>query len=84
MPVNGIGVPPFERNTDTDRFFQKYSAGRWYPARRLTIDAGGYYKRNEYDYDNTLDSTPNDAAVPTAIPPTSFCKTSRPMTGTSG
>ena len=69
VPVNGIGVPPIERYTDTDRFFQKYSAGaRWYPARRLTIDAGGYYKRNEYDYDNTLDSTPNDAGSPNRYP----------------
>ena len=64
-------MPPIDRNTEIDRFFQKYSAGaRWYPARRLTLDAGGYYKRNEYNYDHTLDSTPNDAAVPTAIPRT--------------
>ena len=52
-----------------DRFFQKYSAGaRWYPDRRLTLDAGGYYKRNEYNYDHTLDSTPNDASSPNRYP----------------
>jgi hypothetical protein len=62
VPVNGIGVAPINRNTEMDRFFQKYSAGvRWYPDRRVTLDAGGYYKRNEYTYDNTLDSTPNDS-----------------------
>jgi len=61
--VNGIGVPPIQRKTDDSRFFQKYSAGaRWYPLRQITLDAGGYYKKNHYDYDNNLDSTPNDAA----------------------
>ncbi len=69
VPINGIGVPPIQRQTDIDRFFQKYSAGaRWYPARRLTVDAGGYYKRNEYDYDNPVDSTPNDSTSPNRYP----------------
>jgi hypothetical protein len=49
-------------NQDMDRFFQKYSAGvRWYPARRLSLDVGGYYKNNQYNYDYSLDSTPNDS-----------------------
>lgn len=61
--VNGIGVPPVNRNTDDRRFFQKYFVGaRWYPLRRVTLDVGGYYKNNQYDYDNTLDRTPNDPA----------------------
>lgn len=59
--VNGIGVSPIQRKTEDSRLFQKYSAGaRWYPARNVTVDAGGYYKANKYDYNNTLDSTPND------------------------
>jgi hypothetical protein len=65
VPVNGIGLPPIQRETDDGRFFQKYSAGaRWYPARQVIVDGGGYYKLDRYDYNNTLDSTPND--------PTSF------------
>ena len=69
VPINGIGVPAINRNTEVDRFFQKYNAGvRWYPARRLTFDVGGYYKRNEYDYDHTLDSTPNDSTSPNRYP----------------
>ena len=28
----------------------------------MTLDVGGYYKNNQYDYDNTLDRTPNDPA----------------------
>ena len=61
--VNGIGVPPIQRETDDSRFFQKYFVGaRWYPVRRVTLDAGGYYKRNDYDYDHSLDNTPNVAS----------------------
>jgi hypothetical protein len=51
------------RQTDNERWFQKYSAGvRWYPTRMLTLDAGGYYKKNSYDYDHEVDSTPNGEA----------------------
>jgi hypothetical protein len=58
--VNGIGVPPIHRQTDDTYWFQKYFLGaRWYPYRRTSIDVGGYYKCHEYDYNNTLDSTPN-------------------------
>ncbi|HWX22579.1 MAG TPA: hypothetical protein VN578_21970 [Candidatus Binatia bacterium] len=61
VPVNGIGVPTVQEQTDDRRFFQKYSAGvRWYPDRRITLDAGGYYKLNDYDYANNLDSTLNN------------------------
>jgi len=61
-PVNGTGVSPIQRKTDDSRFFQKYSAGaRWYPARRVIIDAGGYYKLNSYDYDHSRDSTVNNS-----------------------
>lgn len=60
------GLPPagavaaFNRATDDGRFFQKYTAGaRWYPLRWLTVDAGGYYKNHDYDYNHTVDSTAN-------------------------
>jgi len=59
-PVGGIGVSPIQRKTEDDRLFQKYSIGaRWYPLRIVTVDAGGYYKFDRYDYNHTLDSTPN-------------------------
>lgn len=61
IPINDIGVPPIQRETDDSRFFQKYSLGaRWYPLRHLTLDAGGYYKLNDYTYDHLVDSTPNN------------------------
>jgi hypothetical protein len=60
--VNGIGTLPIQQETDDSRFFQKYSAGaRWYPARGITLDGGGYYKLNQYDYDNEVDSTINSS-----------------------
>ncbi len=61
---NAISSPgtPLQRETEETRFFQKYSLGvKWYPLRRLSVDVGGYYKRNNYDYEHTLDSTPNNA-----------------------
>jgi hypothetical protein len=60
--VNGSpGPPPVLSLTDETRWFQKYFIGaRWYPIRRVTIDVGGYYKRNEYDCNNVQDSTPNN------------------------
>jgi hypothetical protein len=59
--IDGTGVPPIQRETDDHRFFQKYSIGaRWYPVRRVTLDVGGYYKLNNYDYDHLVDSTPNN------------------------
>ena len=62
VPVNGIGLPPVDNQTDDGRLFQKYSAGaRWYLSRQLTLDGGGYYKRNAYDYTLNVDSTPNNS-----------------------
>jgi hypothetical protein len=67
--VNGIGTPPILRLTDDTRWFQKYFIGaRWYPIRRVTIDAGGYYKRNEYNYNNIQDSTTNDPSKGNTYP----------------
>jgi hypothetical protein len=60
----GLGqTAPVQRKTDNERFFQKYTAGvRWYPARIVSVDLGGYYKNNSYDYDHRLDSTANTGA----------------------
>lgn len=60
----GLGLTaPVQRQTEDQRFFQKYTAGvNWYPARRVSLDAQCYYKINNYDYDHLLDSTPNDPA----------------------
>jgi len=67
VQVNGIGVPPIQQETDDSRFFQKYSLGaRWYPLRHLTLDVGGYYKLNDYNYNQLVDSTPNNG--PTRYP----------------
>lgn len=53
-------IAPITRQSEDERFFQKYSIGaRWYPARKVTVDVGGYYKFNQYDYDHTVDSTGN-------------------------
>jgi hypothetical protein len=52
---------PIQRETEDERWFQKYSVGaRWYPARKVSVDVGGYYKNNSYDYDHDLDSTTNN------------------------
>ena len=68
-PVNGFGVPPILRQTDDTRFFQKYGANaRWYPARRVTMNVGGYYKYDRYDYTHNQDSTPNDPTSPNRYP----------------
>ena len=67
--VNGFGPPPVKEQTDDTRWFQKYFIGtRWYPYRRTSIDVGGYYKRNEYDYNNSTDSTYNGAGSPDTYP----------------
>ncbi|HTQ51253.1 MAG TPA: hypothetical protein VMJ12_11115 [Candidatus Acidoferrales bacterium] len=64
--VAGIGVPSVltSGETDDNRFFQKYSLGaRWYPFRRLTIDVGGYYQNNRYNYTNPTNSAANDFSM---------------------
>lgn len=60
---------PILRKSEDSRLFQKYSAGvRWYPARTVSVDVGGYYKQNTYDYDHELDNTPNTAASANRYP----------------
>lgn len=56
------GPAPIQFSTDDRRFFQKYALNaRWYPLRTVNLDFGAYYKNNAYNYDNTYDSTPNNA-----------------------
>jgi len=65
VPYPGIGNLNAPAATDDRRFFQKYSGGaRWYPARGVALDAGGYYKIDRYHYDNTLANTPYDGLFP--------------------
>jgi hypothetical protein len=67
--VNGFGPPPIQRHTDDTRWFQKYFVGtRWYPYRRTSVDLGGYYKNNQYNYNNPQDSTFNGAFSPDRYP----------------
>jgi hypothetical protein len=67
IPIGGIGIPVVESGMNDRNVIQKYTVGaRWYPLRRLTVDAGGYYKLDEYHYGTSLDSTPNDG--PTRYP----------------
>lgn len=48
------------RNTDDDRFTQKYTVGaNWYPLRRLNLGAQYYHKERDNDYTHTQDSTTN-------------------------
>lgn len=68
--VSGIGQSPVQFATDDSRFFQKYSAGaRWYPASRTSIDFGGYYKINQYNYNFTQDNTPDDVTTGNPVYP---------------
>lgn len=67
--VNGIGPIPVQFATDDSRLFQKYFASaRWYPVRQASFDVGGYYKINQYNYNNTQDNTPNDLSTGNAYP----------------
>ncbi len=62
VPIGGIGTAAIQQETDDQRFFQKYSVGaRWYPSRLMTVDAGGYFKDNDYHYGNNTDSTANNS-----------------------
>ena len=67
--INGIGPVPVQFATDDSRFFQKYLiSARWYPVRHASLDIGGYYKNNTYNYNNTQDNTPNDLSTGNAYP----------------
>lgn len=67
--VNGIGPVPVHFSTDDTRLFQKYFANiRWYPVRQASLDVGGYYKNNAYNYNNTQDNTPDNLSTGNAYP----------------
>jgi hypothetical protein len=67
IPINSIGIPAVTNGIDERNFIEKYSAGaRWYPSRRVIVDAGGYYKQDDYHYVSSADSTPDNS--PTAYP----------------
>lgn len=54
-------VAAINRSTEDSRNFQKYSLGtKWYATRKTSVDVGGYYKLNNYDYDHDVDSTANN------------------------
>lgn len=49
-----------DRQTDDQRWVQKYTAGaNWYPWRRLSFGAEYYHKQRDNDYDHGVDSTSN-------------------------
>jgi hypothetical protein len=67
--VNGYGVPPIQSQIDNTYWFQKYLIGaRWYPYPRTSIDAGGYYKNNQYNDNFPVDSTANNAGSADTYP----------------
>lgn len=62
LPGAPDGQLPVQFRSDDTRFFQKYAlSARWYPVRQASLDVGGYYKDNQYDYANVYDSTTNNA-----------------------
>jgi hypothetical protein len=57
------GTTLLDRQTDIDRFGQKYGVGAaWYPWRRVSLTSRYTYKLHEYDYDHQTDSTANGGA----------------------
>ena len=68
--VDGFGPAPVQFATDDSRLFQKYSASaRWYPAARTSIDFGGYYKINPYNYNFTQDHHAEQCRAPGEVYP---------------
>jgi hypothetical protein len=53
----GVGPVQMQRDTDSERFVQKYVAGfNWYPHRRANFAAQYYYRTRRNDYDHLLDT----------------------------
>ncbi len=51
------------RDTDSERFTQKYSLGaNWYPLRNLNLGGQYYHKQRDNSYTHTSDSTSNSGA----------------------
>jgi hypothetical protein len=54
----GVGPVQLQRDTDSERFVQKYTVGaNWYPHRKANFAAQYYYRSRRNDYDHNLDST---------------------------
>jgi hypothetical protein len=54
----GVGPVQLTRDTESDRFVQKYTAGaNWYPLRTANFGAQYYYRDRENDYEHLVDST---------------------------
>ena len=61
VPIAGIGLAAVTNLIDDRQFLQKYSVGaRWYPSRRVAVDAGAYIKSDDYHYDNVVNSAPGE------------------------
>jgi hypothetical protein len=64
IPIGGIGVPGVISEINERNFIQQYTAGaRWYPSRRIIVDAGGYFKQDDYHYTDPVDSTPDNGPI---------------------
>ena len=58
------GTIQLQRDTDFQRFGQKYTLGaNWYPARKLNLAGHYYYKRRDNDYDHLIDTTGNAGVI---------------------
>jgi hypothetical protein len=54
------GASDILRDSDFERFTQKYTAGaNWYPARSVNLSAQYYHKIRNDDFEHTQDDTPN-------------------------
>jgi len=55
------GATELNRDTDDERWTQKYTLGaNWYPLNNLNLAGQYYHKIHNYDYDHNVDSTPNN------------------------
>jgi len=58
------GTIQLQRDTDFQRFGQKYTLGaNWYPARKINLSGQYYYKRRDNDYDHLIDTTGNTGVI---------------------
>jgi len=54
----GVGPVQLQRDTDSERFVQKYTVGaNWYPHRKVNLSSQYFYRSRRNDYDHNVDST---------------------------
>jgi hypothetical protein len=54
---DGVGPVQMQRDTDSERFVQKYVAGaNWYPWRKANFGGQYYYRSRRNTYDNNVDT----------------------------